>query len=200
MNDAIDIDGFPTGLGWLVPPESWQLDASGLTIAAGAETDWFVDPSGERPSRADGPLLLGAVAGDYQLRARVTVAFASAFDAGVLMLHVDERTWAKLCFEWSPDGEPMVVSVVTDGVSDDANAFVVHGDAVWLRISRLGQQEYAFHASLDGANGSLVRPFALRGEPRLGFEAQSPTGGGCTARFEQIQLVPARLGALRDGS
>jgi regulation of enolase protein 1 (concanavalin A-like superfamily) len=144
-------------------------------------------------------VLLGSVDGDYQLRARVTVAFASAFDAGVLMLHVDNRTWAKLCFEWSPDGEPMVVSVVTDGVSDDANAFVVDGDDVWLRVSRLGRA-IAFHASRDGAKWTLIRHFALRGEPRLGFEAQSPTGGGCTARFEQIQLSPTRLADLRDGS
>jgi regulation of enolase protein 1 (concanavalin A-like superfamily) len=199
VDDAVDIDGFPTGLCWLVPPERSQLDASGLTIAAGAKTDWFVDPAGDRPSLATGPVLLGSVDGDYQLRARVTVAFASAFDAGVLMLHVDDRTWAKLCFEWSPDGDPMVVSVVTDGVSDDANAFVVDGDDVWLRVSRLGRA-IAFHASRDGAKWTLIRHFALRGEPRLGFEAQSPTGGGCTARFEQIQLSPTRLADLRDGS
>ena len=73
--------------------------------------------------------LLGAPPeGDFQLSARVTVDFASTFDAGVLLLWIDERHWGKLCFEFSPAGEPMVVSVVCRGVSDDANAFVFPDD------------------------------------------------------------------------
>ena len=96
--------------------------------------------------------LLGDVPpGDFQLSARVTVGFASTFDAGVLLLWLDERRWAKLCFEFSPAGEPMIVSVVCRGLSDDANAFVVPGRSVWLRVSRV-DRVYAYHASLDGRN------------------------------------------------
>ena len=65
----------------------------------------------------------------------MSVDFAATFDAGVLLLWVDERHWGKLCFEFSPAGEAMVVSVVTRGVSDDANAFMVTGRSVWLRVS-----------------------------------------------------------------
>ena len=43
----------------------------------------------------------------------------------------------KLCFEHSPDRQPMIVSVVTRGVSDDANAFAVDGQTAWLRVSPL---------------------------------------------------------------
>lgn len=46
------------------------------------------------------------------------------------------RHWAKLCCEFSPAGEPMIVSVVCRGVADDANAFIVPGRPVWLRIGR----------------------------------------------------------------
>ena len=146
-------------------------------------------------------MLAGPVAGDFQLSARVTVEFASTFDAGVLMLHAGERLWAKLCFEYSPRNEPMVVSVVTDGTSDDANAFVVVGNGVWLRVARLGPA-FAFHASLDGERWELVRHFALPlgDEPAVGFEAQSPTGEGCVVRFDEISFRAARLGDLRDGS
>ncbi|WP_208867453.1 DUF1349 domain-containing protein [Streptomyces himastatinicus] len=35
-------------------------------------------------------------AGDFQLSARVSVGFSSTFDAGVLLLWIDERHWAKL--------------------------------------------------------------------------------------------------------
>jgi uncharacterized protein len=34
----------------------------------------------------------------------------------------------------------------------------------------------------------------------VGFEAQSPTGDGCTVTFDDIRFVAQRLGNLRDGS
>jgi uncharacterized protein len=130
------------------------------------------------------------------------VGFASTFDAGVLMLWLDERRWSKLCFEFSPAGEPMVVSVVCRGVSDDANAFTVPGRSVWLRVSRI-DRVYAYHASLDGRAWQMIRVFALDGETsrdKIGFEGQSPTGDGCSVTFDQIRFLPERLANLRDGS
>jgi hypothetical protein len=57
---------------------------------------------------------------------------ASTFDAGVLLLWVDERHWGKLCFEFSPAGDPMIVSVVCRGVADaqwaDVAAVIGQGD------------------------------------------------------------------------
>ena len=111
---------------------------STLELAAHPRTDWFVDPSGGRAPMLDGAALVGDATGDFMFSARVTVGFAATFDAGVLLLHVSDTVWAKLCFEFSPQKEPMVVSVVTRGTSDDANGFVVDGDAVWLRIARMG--------------------------------------------------------------
>src|SRR4029079_3078327 len=113
--------------------------------------------------------------------AACAVDSAAESDAGGLLLWIDERHWAKFCFELSPATEPMVVSVVTRDVSDDANAFVVSGRSVWLRMSRVGHV-YAFHASTDGRAWSLIRVFTLGAaldDHRVGFEAQSPTGDGC---------------------
>jgi regulation of enolase protein 1 (concanavalin A-like superfamily) len=94
-----------------------------------------------------------------------------------------------------------IVSVVTRGVSDDANGWTVDGNAVWLRVSRTGRA-YAFHASTDGRNWDLVRYFALDdGRPvRIGFEAQSPLGPGCRVRFGDIRFSPTPPAGLRDGS
>jgi uncharacterized protein len=146
---------------------------------------------------------VGAVTeGDFQFSARVTAGFASTFDAGVLLLWLDERRWAKLCFEFSPAGEPMVVSVVCRGVSDDANAFAVRGRSVWLRVSRV-DRVYAYHASLDGRAWQMIRVFVLDDETsrdKIGFEGQSPTGDGCSVTFDQIRFLPERLADLRDGS
>jgi regulation of enolase protein 1 (concanavalin A-like superfamily) len=194
----------------------WRIDeaAGAVTVSAQPHTDIFIDPgNGSADAGADAALnaesmlnaatLLGeAPTGDFQLSARVTVGFGATFDAGVLMLWLDERHWAKLCFEFSPAGEPMVVSVVCRGVSDDANAFTVPGRSVWLRVSRI-DRVYAYHASLNGRAWQMVRVFALADETsrdRIGFEAQSPTGDGCSVTFDQIRFLPERLADLRDGS
>ena len=174
--------------------------AGSRTLTVGARTDWFVHP-GTGEAKLDAEAQLELVAGDFLLSARVEVDFAATFDAGVLVVWRDERTWAKLCFEYSPDRAPMVVSVVTRGVSDDANSAVVEGNAVWLRIARIGAA-FAFHYSADGSRWQLVRHFALGGDGELqvGFLAQSPTGEGCRATFSQIDLRHETLGDIRSGA
>src|SRR5258708_8925858 len=121
----------------------------------------FIDPGADAEPTLNAVTLLGVPPdGDFQFSARVTVAFASTFDAGALLLWIDERHWGKLCFEYSPHGDPMIVSVVTRGVSDDANAFVVEGRTVLLRVSRI-DHAFAYHASLDGKTWRMVRFFAI---------------------------------------
>ena len=171
-----------------------------LTLDADARTDWFVDPAGGA-AKMDASAVLQPVDGDFTFSARVEVAFRATFDAGVLVVRHDERTWAKLCFEYSPDAEPMVVSVVTRGVSDDANSTVIEGNAVWLRIARIGPA-FAFHYSTNGEHWSLVRHFALGTDAPLeaGFLAQSPTGEGCSATFTAIAFHATTLADIRSGS
>lgn len=192
------------------PADRWEVSGGVVRGTAGARTDFFVDPGSTGGSDIGAASMLnGATAlgvppeGDYQLSAKVSIDHLATFDAGVLMLWADERNWAKLCFERSPDDEPMIVSVVTRGVSDDANGFVVEGRSVWLRVSRI-DSVYAYHASTDGRRWSLVRVFALaEGAPTpvsVGLEVQSPTGEGCVAEFEDIRFTHERLADLRDGS
>ena len=190
-------------------PQAWRVDQSAgcLVAVAPGHTDLYVNPGGAASADAESMLnaatLIGAAPiGDFQFHARVTVEFAAKYDAGVLLLWIDDRHWAKFCFEYSPDEAPMVVSVVTRELSDDANAFVVDGNSVWLRISRL-DHAYAFHASTDGSRWSFVRTFAIGkdlADHMIGFEVQSPTGDGCTVTFDQIGFASTRLGDLRDGT
>jgi uncharacterized protein len=213
VTDQLRIPGVPFPL---APSAAglWRVDeaAGAVTVSAQPHTDIFIDP-GNGSAGADAAVnaesmlnaatLLGDVPeGDFQLSARVTAGFAATFDAGVLLLWLDERRWGKLCFEFSPAGEPMVVSVVCRGVSDDANAFTVPGRSVWLRVSRL-DRVYAYHASLDGRTWQMIRAFVLDDETsgdKIGFEGQSPTGDGCSVTFDEIRFLPERLADLRDGS
>ncbi|MEU0087989.1 DUF1349 domain-containing protein [Streptomyces sp. NPDC054802] len=186
------------------PEADWSYEDGVLTAWAGPRHDRFVPPTGHALEPAsDAPRLLGAPEGDFQLIARVKVGFAAAFDAGVLYLHVTEQEWAKLCLELSPD-TPTVCTVVTRGHSDDANSFTVHGDSVWLRISRTGKA-FAFHASTDGEHWTFVRIFTLGDEDRagaalVGFMAQSPVGEGCVVAFDRIEYRDSWPEGLRDGS
>ena len=75
---------------------------------------------------------------NFLLSAKVTVEFKYTYDAGVIFLYVNDDTWAKLCFEYSPQNEAMVVSVVTRGRSDDCNSTVIGSHTVYLRAFRQG--------------------------------------------------------------
>ena len=184
----------------------FAVDAAGtLTLTGQARSDLFVDPAGDA-TRPDAGYVLGVPPrGDFTLSARVTVPFGAHFDAGVLLVHAGPERFAKACFEFSPQHKPMAVSVVTRGASDDANAFVVEGDTLWLRVTRVGAA-WAFHTSADGEWWDMLRYFTL-GEPaeerdatRVGFMAQSPVGEGLEVTFAQIAYSEGAPADLRNGS
>jgi regulation of enolase protein 1 (concanavalin A-like superfamily) len=186
------------------PPAGCRVRRGALTLTAAAGTDLFIDPAGtELEQLPDAGRFVGLPpAGDFTLSAQVSVKFGGMYDAGALLLHARERHWAKLCFEYSPQSRPTVVTVVTRGTSDDCNSFEVDGNTVWLRVTRSGAA-WAFHASADGSWWRLLRYFALSGDPgelvRVGFLAQSPAGEGCAATFDQIAFRPGAPPNLRDG-
>jgi uncharacterized protein len=192
------LSALPFPLRWLVSPQSSAFDETSLTIGAGPETDWFVDP-GTGEAKLGAPALVGRRDGDVVLSARVEVEFAATYDAGALVVWQDEGSWAKLCLEYSPEREPTIVSVVTDGTSDDCTSSLA-GSAPWLRVARIGAA-WAFHASADGRRWDFVRHFRLQGEGavEIGFEAQSPLGAGCMATFSDIRFSETTLADLRSG-
>jgi len=202
MTDLV-VPGLPFALQPAGHPACQAVLSGGvLALTSGAKSDLFIDPAGEEGGRPDAGRLTGLPPDrDFRLAARVSVHFGSVYDAGVLLLYLSERRWAKLCYELSPQRRPTVVTVVTRGTSDDGNSFETAGGPLWLRITRAGRA-WAFHASEDGAAWRLVRYFTL-GEAsgaRVGLLAQSPTGPGCTAVFDEIAYKPGAPADLRDGS
>jgi uncharacterized protein len=201
VTGGVVLDGLPGPLQWQQGPVSWQRTADdGMSVTAGPGSDLFIDPGGA-PAQLSAPRALVPVGGDYRFSARVSCTAAATFDAAVLLVWVAEDRWAKLCLERSPAGVMTVVSVVTRGVSDDANSWPVPAGRTWLRISRRGPAT-AFHASTDGQRWDLVRHFALGGDdhPQIGVLAQSPTGTGVVSHFDELRFAPAGLDDIRDGS
>jgi regulation of enolase protein 1 (concanavalin A-like superfamily) len=188
-------------LAWEVEPHGpAELGESSIAFSAGPRTDLFTDPAGGEP-KADAPLLLGRPSGDFQLKAHVSAPLAATFDAAGLVVWASPTAWGKLEVERSPQGDAMIVSVVTRAVSDDSNAFTLRAPEAWLRVARSGET-IAFHASTDGRSWSLIRYFTFPGAATAaaGFEVQSPTGDGLHGRFDEIEWTPGALAELRDGS
>lgn len=195
--NALVIPSLPGICEWKHQPLDWKLEAGNtLRITAGKNTDWFIDPAGSY-SKDNAPAALFTPADPNCIfSAKVIVAFASAFDAGALQARVHDTLWAKLCFEYSPQGQPMIVSVVTRGLSDDCNSVVIAGQEIYLRIVRT-LRTLAFHYSADGRYWHFVRYFTLgeMANVQMGFSSQSPTGERCTAVFSEIAY---RAGTLKD--
>src|SRR5262249_1106138 len=130
-----------------------------LSVSGGPRTDWFVDPfDGTLANSA--PILLFAPGNVYVLNTKVQVHFTSKWDAGALMLWADDHHWAKLSFELSPEKQPTMITVVTNGSSDDCNSVPVTGDTVYLQIARV-ESTYVFYYSIDGSSWRILRTFRL---------------------------------------
>ena len=163
---ACVVPGLPRPLRWLVRAPSFEVTGAGaLRLEAGPRSDWFIDPGRDAAVR-NAPALVMPAKSPWQLSAVVSADHRATFDAGVLFVHVDAVTWAKLCLELSPQGEVMVVSVVTRGTSDDCNSVPVEGHSLHLRVSAL-ERAFAFHWSPDGRAWHLVRYFSLGDAQRV---------------------------------
>jgi uncharacterized protein len=198
---SFKLPALPAACEWLNGPADWKTwGDDGLAVSSGGKTDWFIDPAGGSVAFNAPAALFTPPDERCLLSARVSVSFASAFDAGVLLAAAREDLWAKICFEYSPQGRPMVVSVVTRGASDDCNSTLVEGGEVYLRVAVM-RRALAFHYSLDGRYWNLVRYFSLGAVSglRMGFLSQSPTGDGCSATFTGIRYAAGELKDIRNG-
>lgn len=185
---------------WTNMPAGWEpLGDGGLRVMAPPKTDYFQNPD-RLHSSDSAPYLWLPVEGDFVTQIEVRPAFDSTYDAGALMVRQDERHWAKLCFEYTDFGTHAIVSVVTDGVSDDANGPDIKAPAVWLQIVRVGNL-FGLHYALDGQNWRMVRYFRLDMEDpvQVGLVAQSPVGGGTTVDFGHWILERRSVENLRAG-
>jgi regulation of enolase protein 1 (concanavalin A-like superfamily) len=194
---TLSIPSLPGALNWQNTPRSWNIQSKNvLTISSNPKSDWFVDPFDGTVANS-APILFFTPGSDYVLSARVTVKFATKWDAGALMLMADDHHWAKLSFEYSPDGKPTLVTVVTRELSDDCNSLNLPGDSVYLRIAK-SSRTYVFYFSTDGQNWQILRTFSLDTElpVRVGFESQSPAGPGAVASFSAITYDPHRIGNI----
>lgn len=171
-----------------------------LLMDAPAKSDFFQDPLGKL-SNDSAPYLYILAQGDFAARVRVKPDHGDTYNATALMVWADPTHWAKLCYEKTDFDTRAVVSVVTNGISDDANGVDVDVESLWLRVVRKGQL-FGMQYSLDGVTYHMVRIFHLPAaeEIRVGLVAQSPIGKGCQHAFQDFSLQHVTVTDVRAGT
>lgn len=185
---------------------AWKNEArfcgmeNGIQVYAPAETDYFVNPA-DGAIKANAPFFYQEVEGDFVLRAKVSHGFTATYDACVLLALEHETLWAKACFEYTDFHTHAVVTVMTNGRSDDANGANITGNEVWLQLARK-DDVFAVHYSLDGQTFTMARICALPMGRRIqvGLVAQSPVGTGGERRFQHVSLERRTLADIRSGN
>ena len=188
----------PAGFRWMNEPREWSFTEEGLVVQAEPQTDFFKDPAGTSVQHS-AHFLYTLYEGDFTFMTKVEVEMLDDYDAAVMMIMIDDDHWAKLCYEFTYK-KPMIVSVVTKGVSDDCNSLVVPESGVYLRVTRFDDC-FAFHYSHDGKWWEMVRYFTLDtgAAVKVGVVAQSPTGNGCTVTFKDLHISPTPIRDIRSG-
>lgn len=206
LNSHLALDELPA-LSWVPLEGQATVDHSTrtLTLRSAGGADWTNDATGGDQQHKAASLAFAAPSAPFMLSAKVSVlGDRTTFDAGALSVWSDRDHWAKLCFENSPDAEPMVVSVVTNRYSDDVNSHLVNDPGIYLRLAFLGNNAWAFHSSPDGERWNFVRLFNLpvpADTPTyVGFLSQAPFGQHCDAVFSDIKIRHALLDDTRNGS
>jgi uncharacterized protein len=181
------------GLSWMNEPGSWGFHAGTLHIDVPESADFFQDPAGVNV-RSSAPFLYCDADGDFSLTARVAVDMLDAYDSACIMVMVDQRHWAKLCFELV-NRIPTIVTVVTMGQSDNCVSEKIGEAKPYLKLLRAGNC-FGFHYSLDAISWTLVRFFGMDAGTRvkIGVVGQCPVGKGTKVRFESfdVNMTPIR--------
>ena len=183
-----------------------SVDPSTQEIAfrVGEKKDYFLDPDGKL-SNNTAPILLSAVDNTkpFTLFAKVKPTFTETglYNAGVLFLYAHEELYQKFCFEQDEHGVHRVVSVRTDGSSDDNNHEPIEGPEVYMKISSDGKTVASYY-SADNKNWKLARLYQNQYPDTLwvGISSQCPVDTGSVAYFADLKLEENSVADFRLGN
>ncbi|MCU0336007.1 MAG: DUF1349 domain-containing protein [Chitinophagaceae bacterium] len=187
------LPGMPRPLMWQNQPASFYVKADSLVINSGAKTDMFRDPN-VTYNTDNAPKLLMDADEHFVLTAKLHHAFATKWDGAALVLIEDSLQWLKFCFEKDYQGSHRVVSVFTNGVSDDANHVAATGKSFYFKLAK-ADNVITLYTSTDGKKWLLVRHLQMntRQPLKVGFLAQSPLGTNCKVSITNISYRPVKI-------
>ena len=115
-------------------------------------------------------------------------------------MYVNDTLWQKLAFEQDEYGNHRIVTVRTQGTSDDKNHDKIDAKSVYMKISS-DTRTIASYYSLDKKEWHMVRLYRNEYPDQiyLGISSQCPQHGGCTSIIEDITLSHDNVGDFRMG-
>ncbi|MCC6724857.1 MAG: DUF1349 domain-containing protein [Saprospiraceae bacterium] len=178
------------------------VEGNTITMKAGKQTDFFIEPGTPPYEFANAPLLLKTLDNTkpFTFSCKTTPTHKVKYDAGMAFIFVDEKNWLKFAFEADERLNRRLVTVKTADFSDDNNHDAVKSDFVYLKISS-DTKVVGFYYSLDNKEWQLVRVFKNEYPPviRVGIGTQSPAGEGNSSIFEAIQFSEQSVKDFRMG-
>ena len=180
------------------------LPGGALEFRCAEGLDFFCDPNDGKLSNNTLPVLLVPTDNTkpFTLTAKVTPEFTGKglYNAADLFVYVNDTLWQKLAFEQDEYGNHRIVSVRTQGTSDDSNHDKIGAPSVYLKISS-DTRTIASYYSLDKKEWHMVRLYRnyYPEEIYLGISSQCPQEGGCTSLIEEVTLSHENVGDFRMG-
>ena len=160
-----------------------------IEIISPARTDYFCDICSSY-QKLNAPFYYADIEGDFIFRCNIKPEFIQTYDAGGILAYESGNKWIKFAFEKTDLGHSSVVSVITNGVSDDCNGEIIAFNDIWMQIVRK-DNNWCLHYSKDKINWKMVRYFRLElsDKIKIGIFSQSPIGDGCKVIFSGIELL-----------
>lgn len=179
----------------------YQKDEKGISLEGVSKTNYFIAPDGSR-NEASAPILLTPIDNKkpFTFTAKLRSKIETTYDAGTLYLYVNNSNWLKFAFELDEKGRKRVVTVKTQGSSDDNNHDIIVQDYVYMKISS-DTKQVGFYYSTNGSEWNLARLYRndYPADLWIGISSQSPRGKGNVTYFEEMSFAETHVANFRLG-
>ncbi len=197
----MEIDEIPKTLRCVAGNGSFIYFKGRLELQSKDYTGLFKDPL-SKTSQVNAPKAVFSPDDTFDFISKCTLEGKQKGDAGGLLIWMDANVWARAGIECTSEGNLLINTTLNRGYSDRSQHILGAASSVYLRLSRYGEEAYAFYYSKDGKAWQLLRYFYLpSGPPKntgsLGFFAASPFGKALKVFWEEIQYraeAPEGLG------
>lgn len=175
-----------------------------LEFMCDAKRDFFCNPDNEKYSKYTAPILLTEIDNSqpFTITAKVTTGFTATgtYNAADLFVFANDTLWQKFAFEQDERGKHRIVTVRTNGTSDDNNHDEIATASVYMKISS-NTRVIASYYSLNKKDWQMVRLYKNYYPTKLwvGLCNQCPVRGGSVSLFEDVTLEQNCVKNLRTG-
>jgi regulation of enolase protein 1 (concanavalin A-like superfamily) len=179
----------------------YRVNDSLLVVDGIGGSNYFISPDGMR-TEATAPILLKEIDNSrpFTFTTCVESKIEKIYDAGTIYIYIDNEHWLKFAFERDEKLRCRVVTVKTDGSSDDNNHDIIGQDYVYMRIASNGKQ-IGYYYSTNGVDWNLARIYKNNYPQKiwLGLSSQSPKPGNNPAFFGKMSLTDSYISNHRLG-